>query len=44
MVQDKFELTYEAKVGDKLTSVTGVLTYDYGNFKILPRSDQDIVK
>ncbi len=44
MIQNKFDLTYEAKVGDKLTSVTGVLTYDYGNFKILPRSDEDIEK
>jgi len=42
MLQNKFDLTYKAKVGDKLATVTGVLTYDYGNFKILPRSDADI--
>ncbi|MBM4355483.1 MAG: hypothetical protein FJ109_17125 [Deltaproteobacteria bacterium] len=44
MVQKKFDLTYEAKVGDKFAAIVGVVTYDYGNFKILPRSDSDFVQ
>jgi hypothetical protein len=43
-VDDQFPITYEAKTGDKLASLTGVLTYSYSKYRILPRSDADIVK
>jgi predicted extracellular nuclease len=39
----KFSPDYQPTVGDKLTSLTGIVDYPYGEYKIQPRSDDDIV-
>ena len=45
MIKMKFDgLTYEPSVGDEFTSIAGALTYDFGNYKIMPRFDEDIVQ
>jgi hypothetical protein len=35
---------YYPETGDALVSVTGVLTYDYGDFKLEPRLTRDVVE
>ncbi|MBI5805030.1 Ig-like domain-containing protein [candidate division TA06 bacterium] len=35
--------SYDAKVGDSLKSITGVMDYTFSSFKIQPRSDDDII-
>jgi len=42
-VDDDMEYTYEPKVGDELATLTGVITYSFDNYRLLPRSDADIV-
>jgi len=37
-----FDYAYDAEVGDSITSLTGLLIYDWGEFCIEPRSDGDI--
>lgn len=50
MVCNDYKLTYmnketdQRKVGDKFSSITGVLKYDWGLYKLMPRSDGDMVK
>ncbi len=41
-VDDKGSYTYTPVTGDPLHSVTGLVDYSFGNFKIQPRDDADI--
>jgi len=43
-VNDKYSYSYTAnrKVGDKFDYIIGVLDYDFSNFKLNPRSDDDL--
>ena len=43
VADDKLGYDYEPQVGDLIASVTGPLDYTFNVFKILPRSDADIV-
>ena len=40
-VDDDGETSYEPCVGDALARLTGVLTYTFGNSKVIPRDDED---
>ncbi len=41
----KFEgITYQPVLGDHLASISGPVTYSFGKYKIMPRSDADIQK
>ncbi|MCX7957647.1 MAG: hypothetical protein N3B13_01190 [Deltaproteobacteria bacterium] len=43
-VNDKYSYSYTAnrKVGDKFDYIIGILDYDFSNFKLNPRSDNDL--
>lgn len=43
-VNDKYSYSYTAnrKVGDKFDYIIGILDYDFSNFKLNPRSDDDL--
>ena len=41
-IDDMGNLDYEPDVGDELGHVTGPLNYAFGNFKLVPRNDDDI--
>ncbi len=41
---DYAEYSYTPAVGDSLIFLTGIVDYDYGEFKILPSGDKDILK
>jgi len=49
IVANDFELTYmnaatdQREVGDKFDAITGIVTYSYGNYVLLPRWDSDMV-
>jgi len=43
LVGGKYFRSYEACQGDQLTSVTGILDWSYGEYKLEPRDDADIV-
>ena len=43
LVGGKYFRSYEATIGDKLTTVTGVLDWSYGEYKVEPRGDDDVV-
>jgi len=42
-VDDEAYYTYDAEVGDVLTELRGILLYDYSEYKIQPRDDDDIL-
>jgi len=42
-VTDGFDYSYSPSVGDSIESITGTIFYDWGEFSIEPRSDDDIV-
>ncbi|HYW68529.1 MAG TPA: lamin tail domain-containing protein, partial [bacterium] len=42
-VDDEVYYTYDPEVGDVLEELRGVLLYDYSEYKIQPRSDDDIL-
>lgn len=43
MLNDDMDYRYAPSVADSLTSITGVVNYSYGAFKINPRVSEDIV-
>lgn len=43
IVADNFGYSYSPSVGDSITSLTGVMQYEWNEFRIEPRSDDDIV-
>jgi len=43
LVGGKYFRSYDASQGDKLTSITGILDWSYGEYKVEPRGDDDIV-
>lgn len=43
IVANNFDYSYSPSVGDSITSLTGMMSYDWGEFRIEPRSDEDIV-
>ena len=44
LVDDWGDYSYTPSLNDTLASIAGVLSYDYGDFKIQPRDDNDIVQ
>ena len=43
LVDDWGSYTYNPTLGDLLDSIVGILSYDYDEFKIQPRGDDDII-
>lgn len=43
-INDKYSYTYtsQRKVGDRFDYIVGILDYDFGEFKLNPRSDDDL--
>lgn len=44
LVDDAFEYDYVPTVGDELTSITGVLSFGFGKYRLLPRFNEDVVE
>ncbi|HPQ42096.1 MAG TPA: amidohydrolase family protein, partial [bacterium] len=43
VIDDLMDYNYFPKVGDSLTTIIGIVTYDYSEWKILPRNTSDII-
>jgi len=42
IVANNFDYSYNASVGDSITALTGIMQYDWNEFRIEPRFDADI--
>jgi hypothetical protein len=42
-VDDEAYYTYDAEVGDQLATLRGICFYDFGEYKLQPRYDEDII-